>query len=61
MFFKEKILCRGRLEAGQCQVQTLQSQLSLQRQRLRAEEMFRKQVEADYRRVQDEKRSISAR
>ncbi|KAG8325805.1 hypothetical protein J6590_058000 [Homalodisca vitripennis] len=52
---------RGRLDAGQCQVQTLQAQLSVQRQRLRAEEMFRKQVESDYRRLQDEKRTISAR
>lgn len=52
---------RGRLDAGQCQVQTLQAQLSVQRQRLRAEEMFRKQVEADYRRLQDEKRTIAAR
>ncbi|KAG8325804.1 hypothetical protein J6590_058000 [Homalodisca vitripennis] len=51
---------RGRLDAGQCQVQTLQAQLSVQRQRLRAEEMFRKQVESDYRRLQDEKRTISA-
>lgn len=52
---------RGRLDAGQCQVQTLQAQLSVQRQRLRAEEMFRKQVECDYRRLQEEKRSIAAR
>lgn len=54
-------MCRGRLDAGQCQVQTLQAQLSVQRQRLRAEEMFRKQVECDYRRLQEEKRSIAAR
>ncbi|XP_075221430.1 uncharacterized protein LOC142324489 isoform X2 [Lycorma delicatula] len=52
---------RGRLDAGQCQVETLQAQLSVQRQRLRAEEMFRRQVEADYRRLQEEKRTIAAR
>ncbi|XP_054259058.1 uncharacterized protein LOC128983683 isoform X2 [Macrosteles quadrilineatus] len=52
---------RGRLDAGQCQVQTLQAQLSVQRQRLRAEEMFRKQVETDYRRLQEEKRNIASR
>ncbi|XP_022193441.2 myosin-7B isoform X1 [Nilaparvata lugens] len=52
---------RGRLDAGQCQVETLQAQLSVQRQRLRAEEMFRRQVEGDYRRLQDEKRTIAAR
>uniref|UniRef100_A0A8D8Y6J0 Uncharacterized protein n=1 Tax=Cacopsylla melanoneura TaxID=428564 RepID=A0A8D8Y6J0_9HEMI len=52
---------RGRLDAGQCQIETLQSQLSVQRQRLRAEEMFRKQVETDYRRLQEEKRAIAAR
>lgn len=52
---------RGRLDAGQCQIETLQSQLSVQRQRLRAEEMFRKQVETDYRRLQEEKRAIASR
>ncbi|KAI5706753.1 hypothetical protein M8J75_011011 [Diaphorina citri] len=33
----------------------------VQRQRLRAEEMFRKQVETDYRRLQEEKRAIASR
>ncbi|XP_065216084.1 uncharacterized protein LOC135842515 isoform X2 [Planococcus citri] len=52
---------RGRLDASQCQIQTLQVQLSVQRQRLRAEEIFRKQIEADLRKIQDEKRNIIVR
>ncbi|CAH1394265.1 unnamed protein product [Nezara viridula] len=52
---------RERLQACECQVETLQTQLSIQRQRLRAEELFRKQIEADYRRLQEERRSISSR
>lgn len=52
---------RERLEACECHVETLQSQLSIQRQRLRAEEIFRKQIESDYRRLQDEKRTMAAR
>lgn len=52
---------RGRLDASQCHIQTLQSQLSVQRQRLRAEEMFRKQVECDLRKVQEEKRDVCKR
>ncbi|XP_073990875.1 uncharacterized protein isoform X3 [Rhodnius prolixus] len=52
---------RERLDACECRAETLQTQLSVQRQRLRAEEIFRKQVEADYRRLQEEKRTIAAR
>ena len=52
---------RERLQACECHVDTLQTQLSIQRQRLRAEELFRKQIESDYRRLQEEKRSISDR
>ncbi|KAK9497927.1 hypothetical protein O3M35_003825 [Rhynocoris fuscipes] len=52
---------RERLDASECRAETLQTQLSVQRQRLRAEEIFRKQVEADYRRLQEEKRTIAAR
>ncbi|KAL1129583.1 hypothetical protein AAG570_012528 [Ranatra chinensis] len=52
---------RGRLDACECHIETLQTQLSVQRQRLRAEEIFRKQVESDYRRLQEEKRSMAAR
>ncbi|XP_014247298.1 forkhead-associated domain-containing protein 1-like isoform X2 [Cimex lectularius] len=52
---------REHLTACECRAEGLQTQLSIQRQRLRAEEIFRKQVEADYRRLQEEKRSIAAR
>uniref|UniRef100_A0A146LWF7 Uncharacterized protein n=2 Tax=Lygus hesperus TaxID=30085 RepID=A0A146LWF7_LYGHE len=52
---------RERLQACECRAETLQTQLSVQRQRLRAEEIFRKQVEADYRRLQEDRRSIAAR
>ncbi|BES91459.1 Hypothetical protein NTJ_04266 [Nesidiocoris tenuis] len=52
---------RERLQTCECRAEALQTQLSVQRQRLRAEEIFRKQVEADYRRLQEDKRSIAAR
>lgn len=54
-------LCRGRLDASLCQIESLQVQLSVQRQRLRAEEIFRKQIESDLCKLQDEKRSIIVR
>ncbi|KAK7571094.1 hypothetical protein V9T40_014698 [Parthenolecanium corni] len=52
---------RARLDASLCQIETLQVQLSVQRQRLRAEEIFRKQIESDLRKLQDEKRNIMVR
>lgn len=54
-------LIRGRLDASLCQIESLQVQLSVQRQRLRAEEIFRKQIESDLRKLQDEKRNIMVR
>lgn len=52
---------RGRLDASLCQIESLQVQLSVQRQRLRAEEIFRKQIESNLCKLQDEKRSIIVR
>lgn len=54
-------LIRGNLEAGQCQMESLKIQLSIQKRRLKTEEEFRKQVETDYRSLQEEKRSIDLR
>lgn len=42
-------------------MESLKTQLSIQKRRLRTEEEFRKQVETDYRILQDEKRNIDFR
>lgn len=52
---------RGNLEANQCQMESLKTQLSIQKRRLKTEEEFRKQVETDYRSLQEEKRNIDFR
>lgn len=49
------------MEAGQCQMESLKTQLSIQKRRLKTEEEFRKQVETDYRFLQEEKRNIDFR
>ncbi|XP_050420700.1 uncharacterized protein LOC126833415 isoform X2 [Adelges cooleyi] len=52
---------RGNLEASQCQMSSLKTQINIQNHRLKTEEEFRKQVETDYRLLQDEKRNIDFR
>ncbi|XP_016659843.1 uncharacterized protein LOC100166049 isoform X2 [Acyrthosiphon pisum] len=52
---------KGNLEASQCQMESLKTQLSIQKRRLKTEEEFRKQVETDYRCLQEEKRNIDFR
>ncbi|XKL68831.1 hypothetical protein PGB90_006600 [Kerria lacca] len=52
---------KARLDASLCQIETLQVQLSVQRQRLRAEEIFRKQIESDLKKLQEEKRNVIVR
>ncbi|XP_060839375.1 uncharacterized protein LOC132920745 isoform X2 [Rhopalosiphum padi] len=52
---------KGNLEASQCQMESLKTQLSIQKRRLKTEEEFRKQVETDYRLLQEEKRNIDFR
>ncbi|KAL5243924.1 hypothetical protein ACI65C_011334 [Semiaphis heraclei] len=52
---------KGNLEANQCQMESLKAQLSIQKHRLKTEEEFRKQVETDYRSLQEEKRNIDFR
>lgn len=49
------------MEANQCQMESLRAQLSIQKHRLKTEEEFRKQVETDYRSLQEEKRNIDFR
>jgi len=46
------------LSSLQCQVENLQSQLTVQRKMLTTEENFRERVEADYRQLQEEKRTL---
>ncbi|KDR08651.1 hypothetical protein L798_01553 [Zootermopsis nevadensis] len=46
------------LSSLQCQVENLQSQLTVQKKMLITEENFRERVEADYRQVQEEKRTL---
>ncbi|PNF31521.1 hypothetical protein B7P43_G00802, partial [Cryptotermes secundus] len=46
------------LSSLQCQVENLQSQLTVQRKMLATEENFRERVEADYRQLQEEKRTL---
>lgn len=58
-----EIFCiRNRLDVElsslQCQVENLQSQLMVQRKMLTTEENFRERVEADYRQLQEEKRTL---
>ncbi|KAF0773109.1 interaptin-like [Aphis craccivora] len=52
---------KGNLEASQCQMESLKTQLSIQKRRFKTEEEFRKQVETDYRSLQEEKRNIDFR
>lgn len=52
---------RGNLEADLCQMESLKTQLSIQKRRLKTEEEFRKQVETDYRTLQEEKRNADYR
>jgi len=42
-------------------MESLKTQLSIQKRRLKTEEEFRKQVETDYRSLQEEKRNIDFR
>lgn len=44
-----------------CRIDALESQLALQKKALQGEEVFRKRVESDYRRLQEEKRSLVVR
>ncbi|KAJ9592827.1 hypothetical protein L9F63_015518 [Diploptera punctata] len=46
------------LSSLQCQVENLQSQLAVQRKMLTTEENFRERIEADYRQLQEEKRTM---
>lgn len=46
------------LSSSNCRIEALESQLTLQKKALLGEEVFRKRVEADYRRLQEEKRSL---
>ncbi|KAJ4431500.1 hypothetical protein ANN_20098 [Periplaneta americana] len=46
------------LSSLQCQVENLQSQLTVQRKMLTTEENFRERIEADYRKLQEEKRTL---
>jgi len=42
-------------------MESLKTQLSIQKRRFKTEEEFRKQVETDYRSLQEEKRNIDFR
>ncbi|XP_034244551.1 putative leucine-rich repeat-containing protein DDB_G0290503 [Thrips palmi] len=44
--------------SSNCRIESLESQLALQKKALLGEEVFRKRVESDYRRLQEEKRSL---
>ncbi|XP_025415267.1 uncharacterized protein LOC112686982 isoform X2 [Sipha flava] len=48
---------KGNLEASQCQMESFKTQLNIQKRRLKTEEEFRKQIETDYRSLQEEKRN----
>lgn len=61
VFYSEFFIFRGNLEAGQCQMESFKTQLSIQKHRLKTEEEFRKQVETDYRYLQEEKRNTDFR
>ena len=45
----------------QCEVDSLQAELALQKKAFQGEESFRKRVEGDYRRLQEEKRNLVVR
>lgn len=46
------------ISSSNCRIESLESQLALQKKALLGEEVFRKRVEADYRRLQEEKRTL---
>lgn len=49
------------VSSSNCRIEALESQLMLQKKALLGEEVFRKRVEADYRRLQEEKRTLVVR
>ncbi|XP_050543592.1 uncharacterized protein LOC126906788 isoform X2 [Daktulosphaira vitifoliae] len=49
---------RGNLEASHCHMRSLKTQINIQKHRLKTEEEFRKQVETNFRILQNEKRNI---
>lgn len=46
------------VSSSNCRIEALESQLLLQKKALLGEEVFRKRVESDYRRLQEEKRTL---